>query len=214
MLQFGRKTVEKEVTEEERVSKAQKRREIETEKREKMKQKTMDMLLKKKDSKATKQIKTAKSSTKEDSPIISYINNGAGISLSYPPGTTYPLTKTVAAPPRPGVRNKFLCFEVINKNICMSSVELLHVQQRQEVPQLQDRVPAVQQPRLLQGGPRQGAECRGVLRWFKCSQSVSIILLGNPSPAKCRIIIMSLHIVISLYVADTEVKDHGVFILH
>ena len=60
MLQFGRKTVEKEVTEEERVSKAQKRREIETEKREKMKQKTMDMLLKKKDSKATKQIKTAK----------------------------------------------------------------------------------------------------------------------------------------------------------
>ena len=110
MLQFGRKTVEKEVTEEERVSKAQKRREIETEKREKMKQKTMDMLLKKKDSKATKQIKTAKSSTKEDSPIISYINNGAGISLSYPPGTTYPLTKTVAAQPRPGVRNKFLCF--------------------------------------------------------------------------------------------------------
>ena len=110
MLEFGRKTVEREVTEEERVSKAQKRREIETEKREKMKQKTMDMLLKKKDSKATKQIKTAKSSMKEDSPIISYINNGAGISLSYPPCATYPLTKTVAAPPRPGVRNKFLCF--------------------------------------------------------------------------------------------------------
>ena len=129
MLEFGRKTVEREVTEEERVSKAQKRREIETEKREKMKQKTMDMLLKKKDSKATKQIKTAKSSMKEDSPIISYINNGAGISLSYPPGTTYPLTKTVAAPPRPGEKNKSLCFEVINKNIFMSSVELLHVQQ-------------------------------------------------------------------------------------
>ena len=91
------------------------------------------------------------------------------------------------------------------------------MQQRQEVPQLQDRVPAVQQPRLLQGGPRQGAECRGVVRWFKCSQSVSvsiIILLGNPSRAKCRIIIMSGYIVISLYVADTEVKDHGVSILH
>lgn len=38
------------------------RKEIETEKRERQKQKTMDTLLKKKDSKATKQIKTSKSS--------------------------------------------------------------------------------------------------------------------------------------------------------
>ena len=37
------------------------RKEIETEKRERQKQKTMDTLLKKKDSKATKQIKTSKS---------------------------------------------------------------------------------------------------------------------------------------------------------
>ena len=90
MLHFGKKTAEKEMTEEERAIKAQKRRELETEKKEKMKQKTMDMLLKKKDSKATKQIKTAKSTLKEDEPKISYISNSDGISLSYPEGEHYP----------------------------------------------------------------------------------------------------------------------------
>merc|ERR1712203_979190 len=63
MLEFGGKPakVEKDMTEEDKVEKmvkAQKRKEMETEKREKMKQKTMDTLLKKKDSKVTKQIKT------------------------------------------------------------------------------------------------------------------------------------------------------------
>ena len=100
MLEFSKKP-EKEVTEEERMMKAQKRKELETEKREKMKQKTMDTLLKKKDSKATKQIKTAKSIVKEDTPRISYVSNGEGITLSYPLGEQFPLVQSnsVLAPP-------------------------------------------------------------------------------------------------------------------
>ena len=100
MLEFSKKP-EKEVTEEERMMKAQKRKELETEKREKMKQKTMDTLLKKKDSKATKQIKTAKSIIKEDTPRISYVSNGEGITLSYPLGEQFPLmqSNSVSAPP-------------------------------------------------------------------------------------------------------------------
>ena len=112
MLEFSKKP-EKEVTDEERMMKAQKRKELETEKREKMKQKTMDTLLKKKDSKATKQIKTAKSSNKEDSPRISYVSNGEGISLSYPLGEQFPLVQSNSVtPPAPaachitGCRNK------------------------------------------------------------------------------------------------------------
>ena len=101
MLEFGKRP-EREVTEEERVIKAQKRKELETEKREKMKQKTMDTLLKKKDSKATKQIKTAKSIIKEDTPKISYISNSAGITLSYPLGQQFPLVQTnTVTPPAP-----------------------------------------------------------------------------------------------------------------
>jgi len=96
MLDFGGKTskVDKEMTEEDKVEKmvkAQKRKEMETEKREKMKQKTMDTLLKKKDSKVTKQIKTSKT-LKEDIPKISFIANSSGYSLSFPEGHEYPLS--------------------------------------------------------------------------------------------------------------------------
>ena len=100
MLEFGKRP-EKEVTEEERMIKAQKRKELETEKREKMKQKTMDTLLKKKDSKATKQIKIAKSIIKEDTPKISYVSNSSGMSLSYPAGHQFPLVQ--ANPVRPPI---------------------------------------------------------------------------------------------------------------
>ena len=82
LIYFLFRTTEREVTEEERAIKAAKRRELETEKREKMKQKTMDTLLKKKDSKATKMLKTVKSSIRDDAPRITYVNNGHGISLS------------------------------------------------------------------------------------------------------------------------------------
>ena len=65
-----------------------------------MKQKTMDTLLKKKDSRATKQIKTLKN-FKEDTPKISYIANSSGFSLSFPSGHTFPLTPSVSCPPPP-----------------------------------------------------------------------------------------------------------------
>jgi len=77
-------------TEEEKNVKALKRKEIETEKRERQKQKTMDTLLKKKDSKATKQIKTSKSN-RSDIPKISYVANSSGALLSLPEGFEYPL---------------------------------------------------------------------------------------------------------------------------
>jgi len=105
MLEFGGKPakVEKEMTEEDKVEKmvkAQKRKEMETEKREKMKQKTMDTLLKKKDSKVTKQIKTQKN-IKEDTPKISYIANSSGFSLSFPSGHDFPLLPSAPKSPPP-----------------------------------------------------------------------------------------------------------------
>jgi len=108
MLDFGVKKMEKEITDEEKAIKAQKRKELETEKREKMKQKTMDTLLKKKDSKVTKQIKTAKSNIKEETPVISYINNSQGISLSYPLGEKYPLNTRAPVPP-PETKSCVMC---------------------------------------------------------------------------------------------------------
>merc|ERR1712112_326176 len=72
------------------MGKALKRKEIETEKRERQKQKTMDTLLKKKDSKATKQIKTSKS-IRSDIPKISYVANSSGALLSLPEGFEYPI---------------------------------------------------------------------------------------------------------------------------
>ena len=98
MLEFSKKP-EREVTDEERMMKAQKRKELESEKREKMKQKTMETLLKKKDSKATKQIKTAKSNLKEETPRISYVSNGDGITLSYPLGEQFPLVQSNSVTP-------------------------------------------------------------------------------------------------------------------
>jgi len=92
-LEFGSRAKDKvvsELTEEEKNVKALKRKEIETEKRERQKQKTMDTLLKKKDSKATKQIKTSKSN-RSDIPKISYVANGSGALLSLPEGFEYPL---------------------------------------------------------------------------------------------------------------------------
>jgi len=105
MLEFGGKPakVDKEMTEEDKVEKmvkAQKRKEMETEKREKMKQKTMDTLLKKKDSKVTKQIKTQKT-IKEDTPKISYIANSSGFSLSFPSGHNFPLPPSAPKSPPP-----------------------------------------------------------------------------------------------------------------
>jgi len=105
MLDFGGKPakVEKEMTEEDKVEKmvkAQKKERNGAEKREKMKQKTMDTLLKKKDSKVTKQIKTQKN-FKEDTPKISYVVNSSGFSLSFPSGHDFPLAPSSTKSPPP-----------------------------------------------------------------------------------------------------------------
>jgi len=82
----------------EKAIKAQKRREIETEKKEKIKQKTMDTILKKKDSKTAKLLKTFRSQ-RDAVPKISYVMNGSGALLSYPPNCDYPMKKQVAVDP-------------------------------------------------------------------------------------------------------------------
>merc|ERR1719244_2355159 len=109
-LEFGSRAKEKtvsELTEEEKNVKALKRKEIETEKRERQKQKTMDTLLKKKDSKATKQIKTSKSN-RNDTPKISYTSNSFGAQLSLPEGYEYPLKRSGCRTP-PAVIPCILC---------------------------------------------------------------------------------------------------------
>jgi len=78
----------------EKALKAQKRKELESEKKEKMKKKTMDTLLKKKDSKATKQIKSSKL-LKDFIPKIMYIINSRGSSISYPESASYELEPQV-----------------------------------------------------------------------------------------------------------------------
>lgn len=85
----------------EKALKAQKRKEIESEKKEKMKKKTMDFLLKKKDSKAAKQMKSSKLS-RDSFPKITYVINANGHSLSYPENSNYdlvPKVKVFAPPP-------------------------------------------------------------------------------------------------------------------
>ena len=79
----------------EKAIKAKKRKEIESEKKEKMKKKTLDTLLKKKDSKAAKQLKTTKSI--REAPTVVYRQNSAGALLSFPAGCDYPLA---GQPPR------------------------------------------------------------------------------------------------------------------
>ena len=85
----------------EKAIKAQKRKEVETEKKEKIKQKTMDTLLKKKDSKAAKQLKSLKSQ-RDEVPKISYVRNQSGAFISFPENCEYPLQRsTEQKPPDP-----------------------------------------------------------------------------------------------------------------
>jgi len=81
--------------------KAQKRKDIETEKKEKIKKKTVDTLLKKKDSKMTKQIKYIRPQI-DDSTRITYISNAKERSLTFPKDWAYPLQKGIKLePPAP-----------------------------------------------------------------------------------------------------------------
>lgn len=90
--------------------KAQKRKQIADEKREKDKKKTMERLLKKQDSKAVKSTKIRPQ--KQQVPVISYKNTQDGIFLSFP--FNYPLLqeKMGVTPPK-----KILCGIVGCKNI-------------------------------------------------------------------------------------------------
>ena len=89
----------KEEDSEEKAIKAKKRRDVETEKKEKIKKKTLDTLLKKKDSKTAKLLKSFKSQ-REDLPKISYVRNQSGSFLSFPAGSECPLeTKSKISPP-------------------------------------------------------------------------------------------------------------------
>lgn len=75
--------------------KSQKRKQLADEKREKDKKKTMERLLKKQDSKATKQ--SRQKTTKTNAPVVVYRQNGEGTIMTFPEGIDYPLT-TVKAP--------------------------------------------------------------------------------------------------------------------
>ena len=86
----------------EKAKKAKKRKEMESEKKEKMKKKTLDTLLKKKDSKAAKQLKIGKSG-REVAKVV-YRQNRAGALLSFPAGCSYPLERQPPRdPPRPAL---------------------------------------------------------------------------------------------------------------
>jgi len=127
-LDFGqRKRVEaSDESQAEKLVKAAKRKELETEKREKMKQRTMDLLLKKKDSKIARQLKTSKPATRDDVPKIVYIQNMEGTLLSFSGTATYPLKKQGPRLPPPTVHcavcsqpKKYSCSKT-GKPLCTS----------------------------------------------------------------------------------------------
>ena len=98
-LDFGRKKTDKEVDKVEfmrqKAIKAIKRKELELEKREVSKKKTMDRLLKKKDSKFTSKVTSVSTSKPVLAiPNITYKLTRDGPLISYPEGINYPLTKS------------------------------------------------------------------------------------------------------------------------
>jgi len=119
----------------EKALKAQKRKEIESEKKEKIKKKTMDFLLKKKDSKAAKQMKSSKLA-RDSVPKITYVINKSGYSISYPEDSMcelLPKSKKCAPPPVyctiDGCKNvkKYSCSKT-GKPLCSLSCYKLNMQ--------------------------------------------------------------------------------------
>lgn len=107
--------------------KAQKRKQLADEKREKDKKKTMERLLKKQDSKMVKQIKARP--VKQLVAVISYRNNSNGAFLTIPPNYEFPIKpQKVQEPPQPkycgipGCKNlkKYSCSKT---NIPLCSLE-------------------------------------------------------------------------------------------
>lgn len=77
--------------------KSQKRKQLADEKREKDKKKTMERLLKKQESKATKSAKVK--SNKNTAPVIIYRNNSDGAVIQCPPNFDFPLKAAKIPPP-------------------------------------------------------------------------------------------------------------------
>ena len=104
-LDFGgkKKVVSEEVQQEQRAIKSQKRKELELVKREEDKKKTMDRLLLKKDSKATKLIKaSSKKSQGHNLPKWTYRITAEGATFSLPTGVDFPLSPSkLGTPPTP-----------------------------------------------------------------------------------------------------------------
>ncbi|XP_053375956.1 INO80 complex subunit B-like [Mercenaria mercenaria] len=91
-----------ELTEEQlkrREQRANKRKQMAQEKREKDKRQTIDRLLKKQESR----LKKGRGGRKTDAPKVTYINNTSGISISVPEGIQFPFEaqKSEKPPPRP-----------------------------------------------------------------------------------------------------------------
>uniref|UniRef100_T1HPX0 PAPA-1 domain-containing protein n=1 Tax=Rhodnius prolixus TaxID=13249 RepID=T1HPX0_RHOPR len=76
--------------------KSQKRKQLQDEKREKDKKRTMERLLRKQDNKTTKQV--VKKNIRKAGATITYCNNINGIRLSLPPGIEFPLKKQASFP--------------------------------------------------------------------------------------------------------------------
>lgn len=102
---------------EKRAQRAQRRKQMADEKKEKDKKQTIDRLLKKQDGR--QKGGRVKISKKSDTPMISYRNNLNSISLSFPPGVEFPLKQQVASidPPKAQLcsvngcnnRKKYMC---------------------------------------------------------------------------------------------------------
>ena len=106
-LDFGgkKKIVSEEIQQEQKAIKSQKRKELELVKREEDKKKTMDRLLLKKDSKATKLIKaTSKKSVGHNIPKWTYKLNVDGATFSLPHGVEFPISAKKVSTPAPPVK--------------------------------------------------------------------------------------------------------------
>lgn len=100
-LDYGyKKKEENEETLKIKAIKSQKRKEIELEKREQDKKKTMDRLLKKKDSKTSKQTRFNKGTKREFARITYLLDSEGGHTISLPPNMEFPFRtqKPVKAP--------------------------------------------------------------------------------------------------------------------
>ena len=108
-LQYGLKRKPDEETEEARrikEIKSQKRKEVELERREQDKKRTMEKLLKKKETKLSSLAgpssgKAVEKAATSSGPVVSYRSSAQETALSFPPGMKFPMSAATALEPRP-----------------------------------------------------------------------------------------------------------------